>query len=551
MTYVVAHRGDSLRYRENTLAAIRSAVEAGADRVEIDVVTTRDGVSVVNHDHTLQRLWGDPRAVAAVTWAEVARVGFGDVRIPRLVDVAEALAGSGGGLLVDATNAADAAAAWRGLAHWQARARGRQAADGVALDVHWCGAPEATGAVRELDPTAVIHLESTSGFADPDLVRRQHPTYLNLDGTLLSPASVAAAHAAGLLVAVWTIDDPAAMAAMVALGADSVTTKRPGVMRRLLDDGTLAAMVRTSWGDPRADVGRVDGGDLDAPTLARASVVAGELAAWAAGYLRESAPGSVATKAHAADLVTDVDRAVERRVREVLAAEFPAHLIVGEEDGGTSRPGVPTWYVDPVDGTTNYAHGLGFSSFSLALAIDRRPLIGAVADPWRGEVLLARAGRGATRNGVPLALPRSETPRAGAAPAPGATSLAGTVVLTEWAAHTPFGGQLDLLATLADRYCTTRLMGSGTLSTASVAAGRAAGCVIGEFHPEDHLAATLIAREAGANCRDADGRETAWPRGPFVVAAPAYAAELGALLTRCCRPAPRHRPDPNSAIGEA
>ena len=64
MVTVVAHRGDSLRYRENTLAAVASAVEVGADRVEIDVVTTRDGVSVVNHDQTLLRLWGDPRRVA-------------------------------------------------------------------------------------------------------------------------------------------------------------------------------------------------------------------------------------------------------------------------------------------------------------------------------------------------------------------------------------------------------------------------------------------------------------------------------------------------------
>ena len=65
--YVVAHRGDSLRYRENTLAAIRSAVAAGADRVEIDVVTTRDGVSVVNHDRTLLRLWGRRRRVSSAS----------------------------------------------------------------------------------------------------------------------------------------------------------------------------------------------------------------------------------------------------------------------------------------------------------------------------------------------------------------------------------------------------------------------------------------------------------------------------------------------------
>ena len=63
----------------------------------------------------------------------------------------------------------------------------------------------------------VIHLETGTGYADPDPAGRQHPTYLNMAGTLVSPATVAAAHAADLLVAAWTVDEPAEMAAMVAL----------------------------------------------------------------------------------------------------------------------------------------------------------------------------------------------------------------------------------------------------------------------------------------------------------------------------------------------
>lgn len=533
MVDVVAHRGDSLRYRENTLAAIGSAADEGADRVEIDVVTTGDGVSVVNHDRTLLRLWGQPRRVGDLTWDEVSRVGVGDVRIPRLVDIADLLAGRGVGLLVDATDPHDAAAAWQALALWRDASTGSGAAmSRDPLEVHWCGAPEATGAVRDLDAAAIIHLETTDGYADPGLVARQRPTYLNMDGTRMSPQVVAAARTAGLRVATWTIDDPAAMAAMVAFGADSITTNRPGLLRRLLDDGTLAEMARR-WFAGLAATGTsggsatTAGGPLpDEATLARAETVAGELAAWATGYLRESRPGSVATKAHAADLVTDVDRAVERRVRETLAAEFPAHLVVGEEEGGRSREDVPTWYVDPVDGTTNYAHGLGWSSFSLALAVGHEPLVGAVGDAWRGEVLLARAGRGATRDGVPLRLPPDPAP------------LAGQVLLTEWAAHEPFPGQLDLLAALAERHVTARLMGSGTLSTAAVGTGRAAGCVIGDFHPEDHLAAILIGREARAVCLDASGRETAWPEGAFLLAAPAHAAELREMVLPCLRPAP-------------
>ena len=106
-------------------------------------------------------------------------------------------------------------------------------------------------------------------------------------------------------------------------------------------------------------------------------------------------------------------------------------------------------------------------------------------------------------------------------------TLSGGVVLTEWAAHVPFPGMLQLLAGLADRHCTTRVMGSGTLTLAHVAAGRCAGAVIGEFHPEDHLAATLLADEAGLAVWDQQGEQQPFPdSGGILVARPAVASEL-------------------------
>jgi fructose-1,6-bisphosphatase/inositol monophosphatase family enzyme len=84
---------------------------------------------------------------------------------------------------------------------------------------------------------------------------------------------------------------------------------------------------------------------------------------------------------------------------------------------------------------------------------------------------------------------------------------------------------------LGSRHCTPRIMGSGTLSVASVAAGRAAGAVISTFHPEDHLAAVLLCREAGAVVCDRDGVETSWPEsGPFVAAPRGVVTELRSLL---------------------
>jgi len=253
--------------------------------------------------------------------------------------------------------------------------------------------------------------------------------------------------------------------------------------------------------------------DLDA-----ARRVALEAAHRAVELARTMALGEIRTKRHAADVVTDVDVATERMVRAVVAEQFPDHHVVGEELGGEAWDG-PTWYCDPVDGTTNLASGLPWTSFSLSMAVGRDPLVGVVADPWRGEVWHAVAGRGAYRNdGERLSVPDVD-------------GLAGRVVMTEWAAHVPWPGMTGFLDGLGERHCTSRIMGSGTLSVASVAVGRAAGAVISTFHPEDHLAAVLLCREAGAVVVDRAGVATAWPeQGPFVAAPAGVVEELRSLL---------------------
>lgn len=256
---------------------------------------------------------------------------------------------------------------------------------------------------------------------------------------------------------------------------------------------------------------RPDAADVD---LDGALDVALEAAAIAIRLTRETPIGAVRAKRDAADVVTEVDTAVERAVRDLVSSRLPGHVVVGEEYGGEAGVG-PTWYCDPVDGTTNLAAGLPWTSFSLSLAVRGRPLLGVVADPWRGEVLHAVTGQGAYLDGARIDLP------------PGRQALAGAVVLTEWAAHTPWPGQLALLASLAERLCTTRIMGSSTLALASVAAGWALGGVVGEFHPEDHLAATLLCHEAGLAVWDETGQQQVFPRaGGVMVARSESAAEL-------------------------
>jgi myo-inositol-1(or 4)-monophosphatase/deoxyribonuclease-2 len=484
---VVAHRGDSVRFRENTVPAFESAVRLGATHVELDVRTTSDGECVVLHDATLLRLWGLPEAVRDVRLDVVRDLGYADVRIPLLREVLDLLDGSGTGVLIDVVDPWDAEVAQRVVAEHAGR----------ELEVIWCGEVAAVQAVRSLDPDAVVHLNLDRPSIDPELVARLRPAYANLEAVLLSPELVADAHGRGLRVSVWTVDDPADMAAVVALGADSVTSNRPLLLRSVVEahDGA---------------------GVRPAPT--REQLVAAELARWAVAWVRETPVAEVTTKMHPADLVTPIDLGVEQRVRRVIAAEFPDHVVVGEEEGGTEVAGRPTWWLDPVDGTTNLASGLPWSCFSLALADGPEVRVATIGDPWRSEVATAVRGAGVVVDGL------RRTARQD-------SSLAGGTVLLELASHEPWPGMHALIDGLAAAHATARVMGSGALSVASVGLGRCLGAVIGAWSPVDHAAALLVALEGGAVVVDATGTRTTWPcPGPFVVAAPGVADELHSLV---------------------
>jgi myo-inositol-1(or 4)-monophosphatase len=250
---------------------------------------------------------------------------------------------------------------------------------------------------------------------------------------------------------------------------------------------------------------------LSAAEVDARSDVVQELAAWAIERIRaRPSRDEIATKTSDADWVTETDLAVERHVREVVSARFPEDRIVGEEFGATeARDPRATWYVDPVDGTTNYVHGLPWSSFSCAVVDDGGAAVGAVADPYRREVLSAGRGRGARRDGEPIRCADTST-------------LVGAIFLTELTMQSLWDGLPRLMARLSEAGCVTRIMGSNALSLASVGAGRAAATLIGEFGPIDCHAGTLIAAEAGAAVR--------FEGSSVLCAAPGVVDELVELL---------------------
>ncbi|WP_251095146.1 glycerophosphodiester phosphodiesterase [Streptomyces sp. Caat 7-52] len=218
----VAHRGDPYRFRENTLDSLRSALEQGADAVEIDVRLTRDGVPVLLHDETLQRLWEVGRPLGALSAEEVRGLTAGGV--PTLV---EALAATGDSrVMVDLCGRIDRRTVERTLDVVRQSGAGDR--------VYYSADAEAMLAVRAADPAAEIVLTWTSlAPPRPALLAVIRPRWLNYRFSLVSRELAARVHREGHLLSVWTPDTRRSMSRLLDLGVDSITTNRIDVLQTL------------------------------------------------------------------------------------------------------------------------------------------------------------------------------------------------------------------------------------------------------------------------------------------------------------------------------
>ena len=213
------------------------------------------------------------------------------------------------------------------------------------------------------------------------------------------------------------------------------------------------------------------------------------------GRAEISATGEFAgtTKSSRTDLVTEYDRAAEAYIVSELRRLRPDDAIVGEEgtsDGGTS--GV-AWYVDPIDGTTNFVYDQPSWSCSVAVARAGQMVAGAVSVPPLGELFSAAAGQGATRNGEPIRVS-------------GATDLSLALVGTGFA-YDPATRreQAVVVAGLIDRVRDIRRLGSAAVDLCMVACGRLDLYYERHLNSWDAAAGELIAREAGAIASDFRG----------------------------------------------
>ncbi len=214
----IAHRGEPVAHRENTLPALAAAVALGADMVEIDLRRTRDGVIVVLHDQTLERLWGVAASVGDLDLAEVAALGDGDVRIPTLRAVLDAVPLP---LMVDFTR--------RELVPGGLEAV--LAAGALDRCLFVSGNVGALRLLRGLSGAARIGLTWVEGPEPPRaLLRELGAEYWNPMFGFVTPDGVAAVHEAGSRVSTWTVDEPADMTLVLDAGVDAVVSNHIGAL---------------------------------------------------------------------------------------------------------------------------------------------------------------------------------------------------------------------------------------------------------------------------------------------------------------------------------
>jgi myo-inositol-1(or 4)-monophosphatase len=221
------------------------------------------------------------------------------------------------------------------------------------------------------------------------------------------------------------------------------------------------------------------------------------------------------------DLVTEVDRACEVVILETLRSHFPDHDIVTEETQLARTGSRFVWFTDPLDGTTNFAHGYPFFCTSIALTVGGEVVAGAVYEPLREELFTAERGAGAFLNGRRLKVT-------------GRSELLQSLLVTGF----PYDLRDDLVAKLR---LFTRFMGearairrdgAAALDLSYVAAGRVDGFWEERLQPWDMMAGILLVAEAGGRASRFDGTPLQLRADEIVAANPALHAKMLEVLAR-------------------
>ena len=193
------------------------------------------------------------------------------------------------------------------------------------------------------------------------------------------------------------------------------------------------------------------------------------------------------------DIVTEVDRRSEAMIIERLRSHYPKHAVVAEEGGGQKTASDYCWYVDPLDGTTNFAHGFPVFCVSLGLTFKGEIVAGVVYDPMRNELFTAEKGAGAFLNNKRIHASKID-------------SLAASLLSTGFP---PFSQDHELNIEYYYRFTRlthgVRRAGSAALDLCSVASGRFEGFWELKLNPWDKAGGVLVVLEAGGRVTDVAG----------------------------------------------
>ncbi len=210
------------------------------------------------------------------------------------------------------------------------------------------------------------------------------------------------------------------------------------------------------------------------------------------------------------DIATEVDVAAERAILGLIRERFPDHAVLSEEAGGSEIGEGITWVVDPLDGTTNYAHRLPGFAVSIGVLEGGEPLIGVVYDPLRDDTFVAERGGGATLNGTAIRVSHI-------------SNLGHALVGLDWGrADAMRERTLAYLCRVARRCGTVRAWGSAALMLAYVAAGWLDSYFNLAIKPWDAAAGVLLVAEAGGRCSTLEGE-------PYRIDSPGCVATNGLL----------------------
>jgi myo-inositol-1(or 4)-monophosphatase len=211
-----------------------------------------------------------------------------------------------------------------------------------------------------------------------------------------------------------------------------------------------------------------------------------------------------------ADIVTQADKRSERLIVERLTQYFPEHAIAAEEGTGHDSTSEFRWHVDPLDGTTNYAHGYPCFCVSIGLAQRETMLAGVVFNPFYNELFAAARGQGATLNGKPIRVSK-------------VANLATSLLCTGFPVHKRVASpNIHYYWDFTLRSHGVRRDGSAALDLASVAAGRFEGFWEFGLNRWDTAAGVLLVEEAGGKISDFEGR-------PYTLGGPVILATNGLI----------------------